>query len=252
MLPILSIGRLSIQTAGLLAIFGIWLGLLHVEAYTKRSRLNPDTYSTLAMIVLITGLVSARVAYLAQNSANFMHDPWAVFALSPTMLDPISGALMGLLAGFIYGRRKQLPFWMSLDLFTPLLAIWMIFLGCIHLATGDAFGAPSQLPWSIYLYGEWRHPTQVYEILSAIVVGNIVWPRPYQVDRLPGLRFLIFVCLTAFVRIFLEFFQGDSALVIGNLRSAQLNSLVFLVTAGVIMLQRIRKYEAANPPTPQE
>ena len=73
MLPILSIGRLSIQTSGLIAILAIWIGFGQIERYAKRRGLNPDTYSTMIMIALIAGVIGARVAYVVQN-ANFWQD----------------------------------------------------------------------------------------------------------------------------------------------------------------------------------
>ncbi len=41
-----------------------------------------------------------------------------------------------------------------------------------NLASGDAFGAPSSLPWAIELWGAARHPVQIYE---AVAAGLILW-----------------------------------------------------------------------------
>jgi phosphatidylglycerol---prolipoprotein diacylglyceryl transferase len=93
------------------------------------------------------------------------------------MLDWSGGAFLALLTAFIYGQRKKMPFWLTIDALTPGFAIFMIAYGFALLASGDAFGTAAQLPWSIYLWGEWRHPTQIYAILAAIAITTIVWPR---------------------------------------------------------------------------
>jgi phosphatidylglycerol:prolipoprotein diacylglycerol transferase len=228
MLPILSIGRLSIQTSGLIAILAIWIGFGQIERYAKRRGLNPDTYSTMIMIALIAGVIGARVAYVVQN-ANFWQDLTAFVSISPTMFDPLSGVLVGLLAAFIYGSRKKLPFWISLDLFTPGLAVWMIALGLMHLANGDSFGSPAQLPWSIYLYG-----------------AMFIWPLKQQKDAIAGARFLLFSLLSAFARLFLEYFHGDSAVIGGMIRSAQITSLLIVIVSGSLLLWKTKQYEAGE------
>jgi hypothetical protein len=45
-----------------------------------------------------------------------------------------------------------------LDALTPGLAVMMIALGLANLASGNAYGEPAQVPWSIFLWGEWQQP----------------------------------------------------------------------------------------------
>lgn len=45
-------------------------------------------------------------------------------------------------------------------------------LAVAHLFSGSAFGASARLPWSIYLWNEHRHPTQVYEIVAVLLEGQ--------------------------------------------------------------------------------
>ncbi len=52
-------------------------------------------------------------------------------------------------------------------------AVMMITLDLANLASGNAYGAPARLAWSIYLWGEWHHPCQIYETLAA--AGVLVW-----------------------------------------------------------------------------
>jgi len=63
-----------------------------------------------------------------------------------------------------------LPLWPALDALTPGLAAVMIAIGLAHIASGDAFGSPADLPWAIQLWGARRHPTQIYETLAAALI----------------------------------------------------------------------------------
>jgi prolipoprotein diacylglyceryltransferase len=148
------------------------------------------------------------------------------------MLDGGGGLVVGALAGLVYGQRKHMPLWPTLDALTPALAILAVGLGLAHLASGNAFGAPTRLPWGIDLWGEKRHPSQVYEIMAALAILALVWPRPAQDETWPpGARFLAFIALSAFARLFLEAFRGDSTLLVGSLRTAQVAAWLVLAAA---------------------
>ena len=145
------------------------------------------------------------------------------------MLDPWGGIAIGLIAALIYGQRKQIAFWPFLDAVTPGLAFLGVALGFSHLASGSAFGMPTNLPWGIELWGAVRQPTQVYEILAASAILIAVWPGSRITTGQPsGGAFLIFLASTAGARLFLEAFHGDSVVLVGGLRVAQIIAWVIL------------------------
>jgi prolipoprotein diacylglyceryltransferase len=101
-----------------------------------------------------------------------------------------------------------------------LFAALAVGLSLSHLAAGSAFGRPTDLPWGLELWNEIRHPTQIYEFVSALLIFGIIWLQ--KMDRPAGSTFLAFAALTAAARLFLEAFRGDSTLVLGGLRLAQI------------------------------
>jgi phosphatidylglycerol:prolipoprotein diacylglycerol transferase len=102
------------------------------------------------------------------------------------------------------------------------------------MASGDAFGAETSLPWAIELWGAQRHPTQIYEVLAAGLIFWLIWEIRRK-TRVAGYLFLIFVALTASSRLIIEAFRGDSIIAYGSVRSAQLGSLLVLAVALVGM-----------------
>jgi phosphatidylglycerol:prolipoprotein diacylglycerol transferase len=107
------------------------------------------------------------------------------------------------------------------------------------MASGDAFGAETTLPWAIELWGAQRHPTQIYEVLAAGLIFWLIWEIRRKTP-VAGALFLTWVALTALSRLAIEAFRGDSIIAFGSLRSAQLGSLVILVVAliGMHLLAR--------------
>jgi phosphatidylglycerol---prolipoprotein diacylglyceryl transferase len=222
MFPILPIGPLALPAPGMAILIGLWLGLTLAEKNAPRFGIKPVDLYNLVLLMLLSGIIGARLAYILHYPAAFAGNLTSVFSLNLGMLDPWGGLLVGLLVGLIYGQRKRMPLWSTLDALTPMLAVFMLALGFAHLASGAAFGAPADLPWSIDLWGARRHPTQVYEIFAAALILALTWPgrgaiRPAR----PGVYFLSFTALTAGARLFLEAFRGDSQLILAGLRSAQ-------------------------------
>jgi prolipoprotein diacylglyceryltransferase len=103
----------------------------------------------------------------------------------------------------------------------------VVFVGVAHLSSGDAYGSPSTVPWAIELWGAHRHPTQVYEILLAVLAVLVVW-RLRRPETFPGLLFLAWVALAATSQLVVEGFRADSVVVRDGIRMVQLLSLTLL------------------------
>lgn len=233
MLPILQIGPLALPVPELLMLLSFWLGLELTERHAPRFQADANAIYHLILIALAAGLVGARLAYAARFPAVFLESPLSLLTPRPQMLDASGGLLAAAAAALIYGQRKHLPLWPTLDALTSLFTVMAVALGLAHLASGDAFGAPAQVPWAIYLWGEMRHPSQIYEILAAALILAAVWPggvisRQHQAFTQPGMRFWTFLALSAVARLLLEGFRGDSILLMDSLRQAQLAAWLVL------------------------
>ncbi len=221
MFPILQLGPLAIPAPPLLLLAGIWIGLSLAEKYAPRFGVNSSQLYNLVWVGLLAGVIGARLAYVARFPQAFASNPLGALTPRPVMLDAQAGLLFGMLAALIYGQRKKMPFWQTLDAFTPALMVFSIALGLSHLASGSAFGAPTNLPWGIYLWGETRHPTQIYEILTAAAVAVAIWPRRDADSRPAGALFLRFLALTAAAQMLITSFRGDALVMLGGVRPAQ-------------------------------
>ena len=242
MLPILQVGPLAIQLPGLLLLAGVWIATVVIERAAPRFKVSPALVNNMIFYALIAGLLGARLGYVLQYLDAYSGDPLGIVALNPNTLSLPEGLLTGGLVAFVYGQRKGLPLWSTLDAITPGLAVFMLALGLAHLSSGDAFGAPTNVPWAIRLWGADRHPSQIYEVLAA--AGILILVLRSQEDRpAAGVHVLSFMALSAGARLILEAFRGDSVLILGSLRQAQLVSLVMLLAALAGMYRLLRATE---------
>jgi phosphatidylglycerol---prolipoprotein diacylglyceryl transferase len=257
MLPTLQIGPLALPVPALIVLVGIWIGLSAAEKRAAHYGLPPNDLYNLIFIGLVAGVVSARLSYALRYPQIFASDPLGLLSRDLGLFDPLGGLVGGGLAGLIYAQRKGLPFRQTLDGITPGLAVFAIALGFSHLASGGAFGTPTQAPWGLDLWGARRQPTQVYEILAASLIFGMLTPihhrlQSIQAAGVPGLLFLIFAALSAFARLILEAFRGDSLLLPGGLRAAQVIAWCLLALSlwGIrYLLKRNQQIGQSMPPS---
>lgn len=227
MLPYLSLGPLLVPMAAFTLLGGLWVGSALAEKEAARLKLNAADVYNLVFFGLVAGLIGARLVYAARYLNAYLASPASLLSLLPATLDVNAGVGIGLATAMLFGWRKRLPLRPTLDALAPGLAVFMVALGLAHLFSGDAFGAPTQLPWSVYLWDEYRHPSQVYETLAALVIFGLAWRwRTPAAGR--GVNFVRVVALSAAARVFLEAFRGDSVIWGDGFRAAQVVGLAVL------------------------
>jgi prolipoprotein diacylglyceryl transferase len=234
MLPILQIGPLAVQLPGLILLAGVWLGMLRLDRDAVRNGLQPAQLNNLVFIGLIAGILGARLGYAFRFLEIYLDDPIGLLSLNASTLSLDMGLLAGILAAIIYGQRKGMSLWATLDALTPSLALFSLAVGFSHLASGDAFGAATEVSWGIDLWGANRQPTQVYEIAAAgLILGLILWLG--RANLSPGSVFALWAAVTAVSRLLLEPLRGDSVIILGDIRQAQLVSLLAMIGSLLLM-----------------
>ena len=204
----------------ILIVAAMWIGLTLAEKRTERHGISKEQLNNIMFYSLFGYIAGGRLLFAFANLSAFSLSPLSIFSPNPDLFDPTGGLVMAILVGLIYGQRQKLQLWRTLDAVTPLFATLTIGLSLAHLAAGTAFGSPTTLPWGIDLWNEIRHPTQIYEMLASLLIFSLVWSQ--KSGSSPGVIFLNFTALTAGARLFLEAFRGDSTLIFGGFRLAQI------------------------------
>ncbi|HLF28937.1 MAG TPA: prolipoprotein diacylglyceryl transferase family protein [Anaerolineae bacterium] len=228
MLPVFRLGSVSLPVAPLLIIASFWISLWLIARAGKRFGLNEDVIFNAGFFGAGGGLLGARIWYVIGYWSYYQDRLGEVFALNLGTLAPFEGLITGVLIAAIYLQRKRVPGAAFFDALAPGLAAFTAGLSLANLASGAAFGEPTDLPWGIYLWDARRHPTQIYDLLLSI---GIVFATLRVLRSLPpsGRVFGVSLVLLAASRLLTEGFRGDSALLDGGWRSLQLVWLVVLV-----------------------
>jgi prolipoprotein diacylglyceryltransferase len=224
---VLQIGSVALPVPAFALLAGVAVAIWLAEKEAVRLHLPAEAVSYLILISLGAGLIGARLGYVARYLSIYAADPLSVFSPSGGALVPDVGFLLAGVAAIIYSQRRGLPLRPTLDALAPGVAVMGVALAISHLASGDAFGEPARVPWSIFLWGAYRHPSQVYELLGALVIFAAWW-RAHRHLPAPGYGGLLVIALSAAMRVVLESFRGDSQLMLGGLRTTQVWGLLIL------------------------
>ena len=156
------------------------------------------------------------------------------------------GIVLGVTAGAIYARTKNLDVIHLADILSPAIVLGQALGRCANLLNGDAFGAPTGSNFGIIYpdttlayrtYGaQPLFPAEVWECQLDIVIFALLLIFRCT-NYVKGQCFALYVMLYAAARFALEFLRGDyTQQVFGVLKSAQVTSVVAFTVALIIFV----------------
>jgi len=248
----IQIGSLAVRWYGLMIATGVMLGttLAHREAIRRGQ--DPDKLLNLIVVSVLTALVGARAYYVLFNWDYYGVQPAKIVAIWEGGLAIHGGLLAGAVATILYCRWAELSVPVTTDIMAPGVAIGQAIGRWGNFFNQEAFGVPTDLPWRLYIDPYHRpphlksfdyfHPTFLYESLWNFLVFGVLWfGLRKRLQGRPGALTLCYLGLYSVGRFFVEGLRIDS-LMLGNLRAAQVVSLVLIVAAGagLALMRRAR------------
>jgi phosphatidylglycerol:prolipoprotein diacylglycerol transferase len=282
MFPYIHIGSFSLGTFGLFlwlaAVAAAWV--LHKNF--QRNQLAADAVSVVALVML-SGVLGAKawhelqdpqalVESMRQIMVPGLHRPMAVLAGLLTWFRAGFAWYGGLAAGILMLMYQGRVLWdgvrvgatRMLDLAAPAAAIGYGVgrIGCLTSGDGD-YGKNTTVPWGVHIRndaldppqpnppGLLVHPTPIYELIFALILGWWLWKRgrkPLPVGWLTG----EYLALSGIGRFVVEFWRRNPRLYWG-MTNAQVAALLSVVAGALLMiLAKKRGLEVTPEMTPIE
>jgi prolipoprotein diacylglyceryl transferase len=234
MLPIISVGPLAIPAYPLFLLLAYWAGMWLAARQANRIGLDGDHIYSAGLYGLIAGIVGARLWFVLSNWESYAPDMTQAFSLSRSALSIGEGLIVAGLVVLIYLYRNKAPVGLFFDAAAPGLALAIIIANVGALLGGEWLGEPSNVPWAVEIAGTARHPIQLYEATSGLIVlGILLYLTAYR--PWPGFHFWLFVTLYAGSRLILEIFRARPVLVGDGFIAAQIVALTTIVVALAVM-----------------
>jgi len=228
MFPTIQLGPLSIQTPGFVYLAGFWLGSTLSEKWGSQPSSSTKNIYNLVFTSFVAGFLGARLSYIGSTPQWFLKNPQAAVSLNSTLLDPVGGILIALLAGLIFSHKNDMLNRDTLDSLTPLLAVLNLSLGISHLASGKAYGSMTDLPWGIYLWGASRHPTQIFEIFFGFLGLFVTWYMTHRSHPESGEVFASFLITASMGHLITAGFRSETSYLLWGIRIEQLVAYAIL------------------------
>lgn len=263
------IGAIQIRWYSLLFVSGFILGWYIFKWFMTREKLSLKLLDPLLYTLLIATIVGARLGHCLFYQPDYYLGSWKgfleIFMPWKGGLASHGGAIALILAMWWfsakYGKKNGFDFLWIMDH----LCITVAFAGCFirlgNLFNSEIYGDVTALPWGIIfdLRGETepKHPTQLYEALSYLILGltmiAIYAKRLEKTHR--GFFFGIFLVGCFGMRFLIEFIKEpqvgfEEGMV---LNMGQLLSIPFIIAGiALLVLAEIRKIPAAAVPPVSE
>ncbi len=214
--------------------------------YRRGGEHNADAYASnfgdFGLLVIGVGLLAARLVYAANYLSSYWRQPFDLLSLSIQSMAWAEGALIGLLVGLLYLHRQQIPLRDTFDILVPIAALLWAVVGLGAFFSGDGYGQVTTMPWGIFLWEEYRHPVQLFEVLAGgIIAALLIWRLPHA--PYPGWTALVGIVLLGLAHLFIEGLRGAPAITTGGLRVVQLWALAISLLA---LLALYRAQQAAE------
>lgn len=267
---------------GVLMAFGIIVAIYLSMMESRRKKIDEDTMLDSFIIVILCGVVGARLFYVLFEWSSFFGPgiewwkPFAVWEGGLAIYGAIIGGLIGL---FAYARKKKIRFLKMTDVIAPGLVLAQAIGRWGNFFNQEAFGLPVTNPDMLWFpltvridglhyfdFGDgmgrvicdnpFHLATFFYESIWCVLVFLFLWFFLRKRTRHDGDVFISYILLYSFERMIVEGLRGDSLWLIRDvIRVSQgLSLLLFLATLAFLLVrqQREKKLGVLIWPAPEQ
>jgi len=251
---LLQLGPITLRTYGALVVLAFLAALRVARTGAPLRGIQENFLLDLIAILIVTGLLGARLFYVLLNASYFLEHPFEIVKIWEGGLVFYGGFFTATVAGIWFAHRRRIRVGKVADCLAPALALGQAIgrLGCFF--AGCCYGKPTSVPWAVTFkdpaslapLGIDLHPTQIYESIGDLVIATVLWILLVRRPDSKGDIFWLYVLLYGILRFAIEFLRGDDrGPTVGGLFPSQIIALVAILVAGsVIIAKQTTKHDA--------
>jgi len=246
--PVLAtFGSFKIHWYGVLFATAILTGFAIMDKIYKHEGKDTKELETLQIYMIIGIVVGARLGHcIFYDPEYYFSNPIQILAVWNGGLASHGGGIGAILATLFYARKKNISLMYLLDRLAIPTASFAFFVRMGNLMNSEIVGNHTLGPWGVVFTRVdtlTRHPAQVYEALSYLVVF-IVLTAMYLIPKKKfktGMLFGVFLTLVFTARFVIEFVKVPQAAYANDfyLSTGQVLSIPFLIIGAFLIVKAL-------------
>ncbi len=244
---LIDLGFIKIYWYSIMILLGLFIGGSLIIGEGKRFKIPEDYMVNTIMYAVISGIIGARIYYVLFNWSYYGSHLIDILKVWEGGLAIHGGILFGLISVVLYTKKYEVNTTRLLDIAVVGLIIGQAIGRWGNFFNGEAHGAattlevltnlhlPKFIVDGMNIYGTYYHPTFLYESLwctIGFIVLLIFRRRKYTKIGQTTALYLVWYGIGRF---FIEGMRTDS-LMLGNLKAAQLVSILFVVIGIIVFI----------------
>ena len=250
--PLIDLGFISIHWYSVLIFIGILLGSNIVIKEAKRHGFDENTIIDLLFLIVIFGIIGARIYYVLFNLDYYISRPLDIFKIWEGGLAIHGGIIAGVICILVFCYKKKINFLKILDYVVVGLILAQGIGRWGNFFNGEAHGAITSLEFlqslylpdfiidGMYINGNYYIPTFFYESIWCLL-GFIIllWFRRRKFNKV-GYLTSFYLIWYGFERFFVEGMRTDS-LMLFDFRIAQIVSIIMVLIGICLFIYSYKK-----------
>lgn len=229
---LLKIGPFTMYSYGLMVAIGFAVSVFLIYRRAAKFNISQDKVIDLAILILVWGIIGARLLYVLLNLSFYLTNPLDIIKLSNGGLVWYGGFAAALLAVIVYLKKNGLNFWDITDLFAPYIALGQSFgrIGCF--LNGCCYGISG-------------FPIQLIASASLFIIFLILLVMQDK-RHFAGEVFLGYCILYSLKRFIIEFFRGDNPKILSVFTLSQVISVVIFAAALALFIYKASTWKTRH------
>ncbi len=234
---------INVRWYGIIISTAIIIGAILAFKEARRIGFDEEDLIDALLFAIPLSVLGARLYYVAFSWDYYGKNPKEILHFRGGGMAIHGAIIAAVITAIVFSKKRKLDFWKIADICAPSIILGQAIGRWGNYINQEAYGTPTDLPWGINVNGVKVHPTFLYESIWDLgVFIFLIWYRKNKA-KISGETFLLYLALYSLGRLFIEGLRIDS-LMLGNIRIAQLISIVSIIIAMVIFFFRRKKHNS--------
>lgn len=243
------LGPLEVRWYGIIIGTAVILGTILSIREANRQGIDEEFMIDLYLWVVPAAIIGARLYFVIFTWDYYKNNLLKIFAFRSGGL-AIHGAILGgLLAAYIFVKKRKESLWRILDIVAPYLVLGQAIGRWGNFFNREAYGGvvskefisifPGFIQKQMYINGQYYHPAFLYESIWDFLIFLFLISIRRKTFLQKGDLFVFYIVGYSIGRFFIEGIRTDS-LMLGSVRVAQVLSILLIFTGLIILYLRHR------------